>query len=222
MTNLASVLVDTAQEHGDLTAIKLDDVDVSDQQVDEGSARVAGLLESRGVGPGDRVGIMLPNVPYFALASYGALRAGATVVPMNVLLKGREVRFHLEDPEARLLFAWGDIEGAATTGAGEAGTELVLVKPGESEQLPADAELDREVADCEDDDTAVILYTSGTTGKPKDAELTHANLIENTEVIRNLAATTADDIWFTDDLPKTATGKILKREIEVPEKVEAG
>src|SRR5215207_11393136 len=97
MANLASVLVDTAQEHGDRTAIKLDDVEVSYQQVDEGSARVAGLLKSKGVGPGDRVGIMLPNVPYFALAYYGALRIGATVVPMNVLLKGREVTFYLDD-----------------------------------------------------------------------------------------------------------------------------
>jgi long-chain acyl-CoA synthetase len=194
MANLASVLVDTAQEHGDRTAIKLDDVEVTYQQVDEGSARVAGLLKSKGVEPGDRVGIMLPNVPYFPPAYYGALRAGAVVVPMNVLLKGREVTFYLEDPEAKVLLAWGDFEDAAKTGADEAGAELILVKPGEFEQILADAEPHTDVEDRQDDDTAVILYTSGTTGKPKGAELTHANLVKNTEVIRGLAGTTEDDV----------------------------
>ena len=78
---------------------------------------------------------MLPNVPYFGVIYYGILRAGGVVVPMNVLLKGREVSFYLEDPEAKLLFAWGDFEEAASKGAEEAGAELVLVKPGEFEKL---------------------------------------------------------------------------------------
>ena len=71
--------------------------------VDEASARLAALLKSKGIEPGDRVGIMLPNVPYFPIAYYAILRAGGTVVPMNVLLKGREVQFYLENPEAKLL-----------------------------------------------------------------------------------------------------------------------
>jgi long-chain acyl-CoA synthetase len=194
MSNLASVLVDTAKQSGDRTAIKLDDVEVTYEQVDQGSAAVAGLLKSKGVGAGDRVGIMLPNVPYFALVYYGALRIGATVVPMNVLLKGREVTFYLEDPEAKVLFAWGDFEEAAKTGADEAGTELILVKPGEFEKLLAEQDPYTEVEDRQDDDTAVILYTSGTTGKPKGAELTHDNLLQNTKVIQNLADTSDDDV----------------------------
>ena len=56
----------------------------------------------RGCEPGDRVGVMLPNVPYFPVAYYGVLRAGGVVVPMNVLLKGREVGFYLEDPGAKI------------------------------------------------------------------------------------------------------------------------
>jgi acyl-CoA synthetase (NDP forming) len=85
--------------------------------LDEGAARVAGLLRSKGVEPGDRVGIMLPNVPYFPVAYYGALRLGATIVPMNVLLKGREVTFYLQDPEVKVLFAWHDFADAAGEGA---------------------------------------------------------------------------------------------------------
>jgi long-chain acyl-CoA synthetase len=194
MANLASVLTDTTQRFGDRTAIKLDDVEVTYQQVDEGSARVAGLLKEKGCQPGDRVGLMLPNVPYFALVYYGILRAGGVVVPMNVLLKGREVSFYLTDPEAKLLFAWGDFEEAAKTGADEAGAELISVKPGEFEQLLGNAEPQRDVVDRADDDTAVILYTSGTTGKPKGAELTHANLLRNAEIAQGLGDSSEDDV----------------------------
>jgi long-chain acyl-CoA synthetase len=185
--NLAGILTDTAAEHGDRTAFKLDDVELTYSTLDEASARVAALLKARGVGPGDRVGLMLPNVPYFPTIYYGILRAGAVVVPMNVLLKAREVTFYLEDPGAKLLFAWDGFAEAAGAGAEEAGTELILVKPGEFEKLLLEHEPDREVADRADSDTAVILYTSGTTGKPKGAELTHANLLRNCRVVAGFA-----------------------------------
>jgi long-chain acyl-CoA synthetase len=143
---------------------------------------VAGLLRAKGVQSGDRVGIMLPNVPYFAACYYGALRAGATIVPMNVLLKEREVSFYLRDAGAAILFAWHDFADAAHAGAEDAGAECVLVEPGELETLLARCEPVDEVADRRASDTAVILYTSGTTGTPKGAELTHANLLANVEV----------------------------------------
>ncbi len=97
--------------------MKLDDTELTYSQLDGASAHLAGLLRSHGVEPGDRVGIMLPNVPYFPVCYYGALRAGATVVPMNVLLKRREVTFYLEDPGAKLLFAWEGFEEDARAGA---------------------------------------------------------------------------------------------------------
>jgi long-chain acyl-CoA synthetase len=172
--NLARILTETAAEHGDRTAFKLDDIELSYAMLDETSARVAALLRQKGVEPGDRVGLMLPNVPYFPGIYYGILRAGAVVVPMNVLLKEREVNFYLGDSGAKLLFAWHDFADAA-----EAGAECILVKPGAFEQLLVAQEPDRELADRSGEDTAVILYTSGTTGKPKGAELTHDNLYRN-------------------------------------------
>ncbi len=184
--NLATILTDTVAEHGDRIAVKLDDVEVPYAVLDEGSARVAGLLAAKGVGPGDRVGIMLPNVPYFAVVYYGILRLGAVVVPMNVLLKGREVAFYLGDSGAKALFAWHGFAAAAQAGAQEAGTELVLVEPGRFEELVVAAEPRREVAACDGSDTAVILYTSGTTGTPKGAELMHDNLRRNAQVSRGL------------------------------------
>src|SRR4051794_4459636 len=87
--NLASILTESAQRDPEAIALKLDDAELNYGLLDDGSARVAALLKDKGVEPGDRVGIMLPNVPYFAVVYYGILRAGGVVVPMNVLLKGR-------------------------------------------------------------------------------------------------------------------------------------
>jgi long-chain acyl-CoA synthetase len=192
-TNLATVLTDTAERQSDRIAIKLDDFEVSFEQLNEASARVAALLKDKGLEPGDRVGIMLPNVPQFAAAYYGVLRSGGVAVPMNPLLKKREAGFYLEDPEAKLLFAWHDFEEAAKQAAEDAGAELVLVEPGKFEQLIGEHEPDFDVIDREDDDTAVILYTSGTTGKPKGAELTHSNLLKNAEAAVSLTGASADD-----------------------------
>src|SRR3954468_23426395 len=167
--NLATILTETAGRFGDRIAVKLDDLELNYALLDEGSARIAGELEARGVKRGDRVGVMLPNVPYFAVVYYGVLRAGGVVVPMNVLLKGREVEFYLSDSGAKLLFAWHDFGEAATTGAEGAGAEAILVKPGEFEQLVIGAPRAEEDEPRAGADTAVILYTSGTTGTPKGA-----------------------------------------------------
>ena len=84
--------------HGERIALKLDETEIPYAALDAASARVAGLLRARGIGRGARVGIMLPNVPQFAIAYYGVLRAGGVVVPMNPLLKSREVEFYLPIP----------------------------------------------------------------------------------------------------------------------------
>src|SRR3954464_9396768 len=193
-SNMAGILTETVAEHGDRPALKLDDTVVTYAMLDEGSARVAAMLEDKGVEPGGRVGIMLPNVPYFGVVYYGVLRAGGVVVPMNPLLKGREVQFYLEDPGAKFLFAWHDFEEPARKGADEAGKELFLVQPGEFEKLLGEQEAWDEVEERDDDDTAVILYTSGTTGTPKGAELTHSNLTKNVEACIDLFDYTEDDV----------------------------
>jgi long-chain acyl-CoA synthetase len=182
MPNLADLLTRAAERFGDRIALKLDDQEVNYAFLDEGASRIAGLLKAKGFEPGDRAGIMLPNVPYFAVVYYGILRAGGVVVPMNVLLKGREVGFYLEDPGAKVLFAWHGFGDAAREGAEKAGTELIDVTPGEFEQLLLGAESAPENEARAGDDTAVILYTSGTTGTPKGAELTHDSLRTNCEV----------------------------------------
>jgi long-chain acyl-CoA synthetase len=181
MTNLAGNLGRSATEHGDRVAVRLDDVALSYIDLDALTARVAGRLAELGVRPGDRVGIMLPNVPAFPVLYYGVLRAGAAVVPMNPLLKGREVEHYLGDSCARLAFAWTTAAAEAVAGASGTDAQVLTVDPGTLDEVvgwPAGPA----IVERADDDTAVILYTSGTTGTPKGAELTHANLRRNAQV----------------------------------------
>ena len=182
MPNLADLLSRSAAERPDRVAIKLDDTELSYAALDAAAARTAGFLRAKGVQPGDRVGIMLPNVAYFPICYYGVLRAGAVVVPMTGLLKEREVAFHLGDSGAKVLLAWHQFADAAHAGAEQTDAECVLVEPDEFEALLERCQPALEVAERLPDDTAVILYTSGTTGTPKGAELTHENVLRNVEV----------------------------------------
>jgi long-chain acyl-CoA synthetase len=190
--NLAAGLVRTAAEHPDRVAVRAGDATISYQDVNDASARVAGLLAARAVGPGDRVGVMLPNVPEFVAVYYGVLRTGAVVVPMNPLLKAREVQYYLADSGATVLFAWHSAATEAVAGARDA--DVIVVADGFAATLaPAPADL----VDRGADDTAVLLYTSGTTGRPKGAELTHDNLIRNVEVVlSDLVDLGPDDVVF--------------------------
>ena len=121
------LLTDAAASHGARPAVKFDEDVITYEQLNEGAAKVAGLLKQRGVAPGDRVGMMLPNVPYFVMVYYGILRAGGVVVPMNVLLKGREVRFYLSDSQAKQLFVWHEFAESGQAGSAEAGAEVITV-----------------------------------------------------------------------------------------------
>jgi long-chain acyl-CoA synthetase len=196
MTNLANALVETARAHDGRPAVRLGDTKMSFAELDDASARVAAMLRDRGLQPGDRVGVMLPNLPAFPVIYYGVLRAGGVVVPMNPLLKSREVAFYLGDSGARWIFAFTGFADEASKGAADASAECVVVTPGDFEQSLAAVLPDTRVIEREPEDTAVILYTSGTTGKPKGAELTHANLSKNAEVSTRLFTLTSDDVIF--------------------------
>ena len=196
MTNLALDLREAAQMYPDRPAVRHDDTVLTYARLDDLSARAADWLRSRGLRPGDPVGIMLPNVPHFPVFYYGVLRAGGTVVPMNPLLKAREIAHYLGDSGARLVLAWETATAEAEAGAATAGAGSVSIGPATLDAVatwPTSASA--EVARRDDDDTAVILYTSGTTGTPKGAELTHANMRRNASVTAtSLLALGPDDV----------------------------
>jgi len=180
--NLASIVTENAGREPAAVAVRLGGLELTYGELDERSARLATLLREKGLERGDRVGVMLPNVLEFPISYYGVLRAGGVVVPMNVLLKRREIAFYLEDSGAKLLLAWHGFGEEARAGANDAGAELIEVEPESFAALLGEREPTPELAETGENDTAVILYTSGTTGKPKGAELTHFNLHRNAEI----------------------------------------
>ncbi len=182
MTNLSMNLVATARDHGDTVALRCGDDALTYAEFDAAAARVATLLEREGIEPGDRVGIMLGNTPAFALAFYGILRRGAIAVPMNPLLKAREVEFYLTNTGASALFATPMFADEARPAAEAAGSRLWLVDDAGLAELIADLPAQPSPVERGETDTAVILHTSGTTGKPKGAELTHGGLARNGEI----------------------------------------
>lgn len=192
-SNLASHLVSTAKAMPDRPAIKINGQDISYQQLHGMAAKLAGTLRANGIEPGDRVALILPNVPAFPVAFFATLLAGGVVVPMNPLLKSGEIDFFFTNSGAKIAFVWPDFVGEATTGAENSGTRIIECNPlGPVEgALEGGGEPISEPTEREGDDTAIILYTSGTTGRPKGAELTHDNVSLNAmrcaEVIQELS-----------------------------------
>ncbi|WP_442814121.1 long-chain-fatty-acid--CoA ligase [Streptomyces sp. NBC_01761] len=192
--NLADLLSRTAVTHGTRIAVELGDRSLTYNELDTLAGRVAALLTARGVTPGDRIAVMLPNLLEFPALYYGTLRAGAVVVPMNPLFKEREIAHYLRDSGAVLLFAFTPVAEEAAAGAEGTSAVVVPIGPGSLTDLLAAHPDPAPAAIRDEHDTAVILYTSGTTGTPKGAELTHANLVRNSEITKSLFRLSPEDI----------------------------
>jgi long-chain acyl-CoA synthetase len=184
--NLATVLIDTARQHPQREALRRGGRRVAYAALDRASAHVARRLAAEGIRPGDRVALMLPNVPEFAAGYYGILRAGAIVVPLDVDLKGDDLRAALADAGAALLIAW---RGLLRT----PDEPTWLVAPGSFFDDGAPTAEPGAAVERDAEDTAVIVYTSGTTGRPRGAELTHANLTSNARVTAELFGLVPED-----------------------------
>ncbi len=204
MLNLAMVLEDYARKQPDREAVVMPPTRLSYGQVNAMACQVANGLRSRGIRPGDKVAISCPNLPFFPIVYYGILKAGAVVVPLNVLLKGSEIAYHLQDSEAKAYFCF---EGTAELPMAQMGQQgfqeaqgcehffVMTADPAAASPVEGADTLGRlmhgqsptfTTADRSPEDTAVILYTSGTTGRPKGAELTHSNMLTNAFVSRDL------------------------------------
>jgi len=195
--NLATILQASADQYAARPALRLGARVLDYATLDRAARGVAAGLRARGIEPGDTVAVMIPNVPEFTIAYFGILYAGCTVVPLNVLLSPPEVTYHLQDSRAKLLVAHPLFRAPAEKGAAEAGVPAIWSEGEGAEALPALAAAAPigGAYPTSPDDTAVILYTSGTTGKPKGAELTHANLLVNCAiVVPKLLPTTHEDV----------------------------
>ncbi|MGX5358899.1 long-chain-fatty-acid--CoA ligase [Kocuria sp. KH4] len=197
MPNLASLLADTAARHPDRPAVVLDDHVLGYAELDGLAARAAGLLRATGVRAGDRVALIAPNVPPMPIAYYGVLRAGAVVVPLNPLLTPRELAHHFRDAGITAVVVWEAMAGTARAALADLGLDVPVLElgAGTGQQLAAADPLSG-VVERAAEDMAVLLYTSGTTGRPKGAMLTHDNLRGNAAAVVDLFRITEQDVFF--------------------------
>lgn len=204
MLNLAVLLEDSARDVPDRTAVILNEIKLTYQQVNAMANQVANGLASLGIGRGDKVALSCPNLPYFPIVYYGILKSGAAVVPLNVLFKAREITYHLNDSDAKAYFCF---EGTPDLPMGRFGHQgfqeaehcqhffMMTVNPAGPSPIEGTTTLGQLMAAqpptfdtvlTEPGDTAVILYTSGTTGQPKGAELSHSNMVLNARLADSL------------------------------------
>ena len=201
--NLATMLRESATAHPEKTLVSFLGNEITYAQVDEMSGRVASGLLQLGLERGDKVAVQLPNVPQFLFAYFGILKAGLVAVPLNPLLVAPEVSYHLENSDAKVLITYDTFAAVALEGAKAAGGVRAFVVS-LSGTAPPDGSTSfdelyvgtdtRDIVALGADDTAVLLYTSGTTGKPKGAELTHFQLYMNCTIAGGLFALQPTDV----------------------------
>jgi len=239
---LGDILVKGYREYPENVAFKFKDREWTYKDFEVQTNRVANGLKKLGIGRGDKVGLLMLNSPYFVISYFGIVKLGATVVPLNVMFKGGEVVYQMNDSNAAALITAPMFMPLVTQIRDRMETvKNVIVQDIEQENsysgtvsLKAILEGEEDILSLDYtvtvDDIAVFLYTSGTTGNPKGAMLTHDCLVANADQTRIATDSTADDItlcvlpmfhsfaWTTCvTLPLLCGGKIIIHESFVPQ-----
>ena len=210
--NLSIVLEYSAIENPEKTAVVFNETRMKYGSINAMANQVAAGLVSVGIGKGDKVALSCPNLPFFPIIYYGILKAGAVVVPLNILLKSGEIAYHLKDSDAKAYFCFQGTPELPMLQEGHKGFNevgaceqmwIITIDPSVSSpikgiptmmQLISGQPSEFDSVQTSSEDTAVILFTSGTTGLPKGAELSHLNLVMNAKIASEMHELSHDDI----------------------------
>ena len=202
--NLATSLRESARLHAQRIALVFGENTWTYAALHDAVRRFAGALSDLGIERGQHIALLLPNTPEFTIAYFGGAYAGCPVVPLNALLTADEIAYHLDDGDAIALVTVSALLPQAQAAASRVRACRHLIVAGAAappggalafDRLLATATPCTQITPTNGDDTAVLLYTSGTTGKPKGAELTHSNLMLNAHIFRtDLLPLTADTV----------------------------
>lgn len=211
MLNLSVLLEDSARRYPQKDAFIFMDASFTYAQINGAASQVANGLRAAGIGEGDKVALSCLNLPYFPMVYFGILKAGAVVVPLSVLLKRDEIAYHLQDSDAKAYFCFTGTPELPMAQEGHAGFKEVAAckhffeitaRPQDAPTISGASSLGALMKDQNPvtttattgaEDTALIIYTSGTTGKPKGAELTHSNLLQNAILSTGVITTKNED-----------------------------
>ncbi|MBB3698934.1 long-chain-fatty-acid--CoA ligase [Flammeovirga yaeyamensis] len=213
MFNLSIGLEDASRRFPGKEAIVCGPTRLTFKELNDEASKIASSLQKHGLQKGDHVALSCPNLHYFPMIYYGILKAGGVVVPLSILLKNDEIKYHLEDADAKFYFCF---EGDAQLPMGKYGRrafdttqscQLLITLDGTSnnkveneltlEEFLEDSNTEYSTPQIQSDNTAVIIYTSGTTGQPKGAELSHSNLGWNASMCRHLFKLKEEDKALT-------------------------
>ncbi|WP_455204343.1 long-chain-fatty-acid--CoA ligase [Kaarinaea lacus] len=203
--NLATVPLKSARDYPDSPAILIGSTTVTYQQLARQISSFAEILIKQGLSQGDHIALFLPSVPQFTISYFGTLAVGGVVIPLNVLFTEEEIEYHLNDSDAKAIVVWETFLDKTLTAVKNTACEKIIVcraadSTSELPEICLDFNLllqsaikgdlgtqfegaQFDIVPTNADDTAVILYTSGTTGRPKGAELTHFNLYDNARYV---------------------------------------
>lgn len=215
MLNLANSLEDSARRFPNKEAIIFGDTKLTFKALNDLSCKIANGLKALGIQKGDKIALSCPNLPYFPAIYYGILKIGGVVVPLSILLKKDEVSYHLKDSEAKAIFCFEGndalpmgIEAYEGFKQVDTCTNFITITANPTANTPFEntitlgAFISQQATDFSTirlsaEASAVIIYTSGTTGRPKGAELSHSNLLWNTNICGQIFQFTTDDITLS-------------------------
>ena len=201
MNNLYQVLENTASKYPDNVALVFREHRIVYRDVKEATDRLAMGLKSLGLGPGDRIAIMLPNLPHFPMSIFALLKIGVTIVPVSIFFKAEEIHHQLEDSEVKGIIFWEGFRSTvleAVQGLERCEKLIVLGEKSDSGEIRLTYLMEtkdpiEETTEVGIEDTAFIVYTAGMTGRPRGAELTHHNVLSNIQACAEFLKFNADD-----------------------------